>query len=411
MSFNEWAVIRLEDLCSKVTSGGTPNTQKQEYHGGNVPWLKTQEITFNRIYKTETFITEEGLNNSSAKWIPENSVIVAMYGATAGRIAINKIPLTTNQACCNLILNPSKANYNFIYYHLLSRFEEIAGMAIGGAQPNLNAGMIKDLRVQIPPIETQNKIGFILSTIDDKIENNLATNQTLEEIARTLFKEWFVNFNYPNADGNLKHSEFGEIPESWEVGTLGDIYKTTSGGTPSRSKAEYYENGTIGWVKSKELNNSFIIDTEEKITENALKNSSAKLLPKHSVLIAMYGATVGEIGITTKEFTCNQAICSFLPNDNYPFSFIYNFLLHSKQDIIGRAVGSAQQNISQQVLLQFKLVIPPSELVQEYHRIVFPLFQKIQDNIEENESLRDLRDSLLPKLMSGEIDVNPSNAQ
>jgi type I restriction enzyme S subunit len=411
MSSNEWKAVRLEELCSKITSGGTPNTQKKEYYGGNIPWLKTQEVTFNRIYKTETFITEEGLSNSSAKWIPENAVIVAMYGATAGRIAVNKIPLTTNQACCNLIVNSELANYNFIYYHLLSRFEEIAGMAIGGAQPNLNSGMIKDLKISIPSIEVQHNIAQILSSIDDKIENNLTTNQTLEEIARTLFKEWFVNFNYPNADGNLKHSEFGEIPESWSIGTLGDIYRTTSGGTPSRSKSEYYENGTIGWVKSKELNNSFIIDTEEKITEDALKNSSAKLLPKHSVLIAMYGATVGEIGVTTKEFTCNQAICSFLPNENYPFSFIYNFLLHSKQDIIGRAVGSAQQNISQQVLLQFKLVIPPSELVQEYHRIVFPLFQKIQDNIEENESLRDLRDSLLPKLMSGEIDVNPSNAQ
>lgn len=298
----------------------------------------------------------------------------------------------------------------FIVYYFANL--DLNPFVTGAVQPKLNKENLLSIPIYMPKKpEIRNQFVSVLKSLDDKIENNLATNQTLEEIARTLFKEWFVNFNFPNADGNLKHSEFGEIPESWEVGTLGDIYKTTSGGTPSRSKAEYYENGTIGWVKSKELNNSFIIDTEEKITENALKNSSAKLLPKHSVLIAMYGATVGEIGITTKEFTCNQAICSFLPNDNYPFSFIYNFLLHSKQDIIGRAVGSAQQNISQQVLLQFKLVIPPSELVQEYHRIVFPLFQKIQDNIEENESLRDLRDSLLPKLMSGEIDVNPSNAQ
>src|SRR5690606_15836423 len=121
-------------------------------------------------------------------------------------------------------------------------------------QPNLNSGMIKDLKISIPSIEVQHNIAHILSSIDDKIENNLATSQTLEEIARTLFKEWFVNFNYPNADGNLRHSEFGEIPESWCIGTLGDIYRTTSGGTPSRSKSEYYENGTIGWVKSKELN-------------------------------------------------------------------------------------------------------------------------------------------------------------
>jgi type I restriction enzyme S subunit len=298
----------------------------------------------------------------------------------------------------------------FIVYYFANL--DLNPYVTGAVQPKLNKENLLSIPIYMPKKpEIRNQFVAVLKSIDDKIENNLATNQTLEEIARTLFKEWFVNFNYPNADGNLKHSEFGEIPESWSIGTLGDIYKTTSGGTPSRSKAEYYENGTIGWVKSKELNNSFIIDTEEKITEDALKNSSAKLLPKHSVLIAMYGATVGEIGVTTKVFTCNQAICSFLPNENYPFSFIYNFLLHSKQDIIGRAVGSAQQNISQQVLLQFKLVIPPSELVQEYHKIVFPLFQKIQDNIEENENLRDLRDSLLPKLMSGEIDVNPSNAQ
>ena len=410
MSSNDWKVKSLEDLCSKITSGGTPNTQKNEYYGGNIPWLKTQEVTFNRIYKTETYISEEGLKNSSAKWIPANAVIVAMYGATAGRIAINKIPLTTNQACCNLIVDSQKANYNFIYYNLLSRFSEIAGMAVGGAQPNLNAGMIKNLEISLPEIHIQNCIASILTNVDEKIENNLQTNQTLEEIARTIFKEWFVNFNYPNADGSRKHSEFGEIPNDWRLGTLGDIYKTTSGGTPSRNKPEYYENGTLGWIKSKELNNTFILETDEKITEAALKNSSAKLLSKHSVLIAMYGATVGEIGITADYFTCNQAICAFLPNESYPYTFIYHFLLQCKQDIINQAVGSAQQNISQQLLLQYKLVMPPSELVKEFHKVIEPLFEKIKDNIQENEILKELRDSLLPKLMSGQIPINISNA-
>ena len=155
-SSNNWEIFSLEDLCFKITSGGTPNTQIKEYYDGDIPWLKTQEVTFNRIYKTETFITAAGLNNSSAKWIPVNSVIVAMYGATAGRIAINKIPLTTNQACCNLIIDTQKADYNFIFYNLLSRYSEIAGMAVGGAQPNLNAGMIKDLKISLPEIHTQN---------------------------------------------------------------------------------------------------------------------------------------------------------------------------------------------------------------------------------------------------------------
>ena len=124
----------------------------------------------------------------------------------------------------------------------------------------------------------------------------------------------------------------------------------------------------------------------------------------------MYGATVGEIAITTTAVTCNQAICAFLPNENYPYTFIYHFLLQCKQDIINQAVGSAQQNISQQLLLQYKLVIPTAEIVKEFHRIISPLFEKIQDNIEENETLKNLRDSLLPKLMSGQISINISKA-
>lgn len=336
------------------------------------------------------------------------TVIIGRVGAYCGATYYENRPcwISDNALYAKVI----GENSNKFFYYLL-KSKNLNQFAGGSSHPLLTQGGLNEMELIIPDFSSQKRIAEILSSIDDKIENNLATNQTLEEIAQTLFKEWFVNFNYPNADGNLKQSEVGEIPESWSIGTLGDIYKTTSGGTPSRSKAEYYENGTIGWVKSKELNNSFIIDTEEKITEDALKNSSAKLLPKHSVLIAMYGATVGEIGIITDKFTCNQAVCAFLPNEQYPFSFIYNFLLNSKQDIVSRAVGSAQQNISQQLLLQYKLVIPPSELVQEYHRIVFPLFQKIQDNIEENESLKDLRDSLLPKLMSGEIIVNPSTTQ
>jgi type I restriction enzyme, S subunit len=395
----EFIECRLDDIAEIHNYKRRPlNSRERENMQGQYPYYGASGIfdyLNDYIFDGEyVLISEDGENLKSRK--------TPIAFKVDGKFWVN------NHA--HIVKGKEELINEFIVYYFANL--DLNPFVTGAVQPKLNKENLLSIPIFMPKKpEIRNQFVSVLKSIDDKIENNLATNQTLEEIARTLFKEWFVNFNYPNADGNLKHSEFGEIPESWSIGTLGDIYRTTSGGTPSRSKSEYYENGTIGWVKSKELNNSFIIDTEEKITEDALKNSSAKLLPKHSVLIAMYGATVGEIGVTTKEFTCNQAICSFLPNENYPFSFIYNSLLHSKQDIIGRAVGSAQQNISQQVLLQFKLVIPPSELVQEYHRIVFPLFQKIQDNIEENESLRDLRDSLLPKLMSGEIDVNPSNAQ
>ncbi|MFO0793049.1 MAG: restriction endonuclease subunit S [Candidatus Brocadiaceae bacterium] len=203
----------------------------------------------------------------------------------------------------------------------------------------------------------------------------------------------------------MQDSELGPIPKGWRVGKLGEIYKTTSGGTPSRSKPEFYENGTIYWVKSKELNGSFITETEEKITQEALQKSSAKLLPAYSVLIAMYGATVGEFGIISMEATCNQAICAFLSCDEFPYTFIYHFLKNSKDEIISRAVGSAQQNISQDLLKQIDVILPPKELLKKFHKAVNPLFQVIENNIKQSDTLAAIRDALLPKLMNGEVGV------
>ena len=121
----EWKEYSIGDICSSVCSGGTPSCKHSEYYDGIISWLNTKEINFNRIYSTEKFITEEGLNNSSAKWIKENAVIVAMYGATAGKTAIAKIPLTTNQACCNLSINPKFADYRFVFYYLCNKFVEL----------------------------------------------------------------------------------------------------------------------------------------------------------------------------------------------------------------------------------------------------------------------------------------------
>ena len=129
---SEWKTFLLDDICEKIYSGETPNRKHLEYYeGGNIPWLNTSEVIFNRIHKTEKHITQLGLENSSAKWIPENSVIVAMYGATEGRTAIAKIPLTTNQACCNLIIDPEKADYRYVYYYLYSKYQHLLSKAGG----------------------------------------------------------------------------------------------------------------------------------------------------------------------------------------------------------------------------------------------------------------------------------------
>lgn len=394
----EFVECRLDDIAEIHNSKRVPlNSREREKRKGIYPYYGASGIfdyLDSYIFDGEyVLISEDGENLKS-----RNTPIAFKVN---GKFWVN------NHA--HIVKGKEDLINDFLVYYFSNL--ELNAYITGAVQPKLNKENLLRIPIFLPKDKRiRNQFVSILKSLDEKIENNLATNQTLEEIARILFKEWFVNFNYPNAVGGRKHSEYGEIPISWREGTLGDIYKTTSGGTPSRAKMEYYENGIYQWVKSKELNNTFIIDTEEKITEAALKNSSAKVLPKHSVLIAMYGATVGEIGITTDDVTCNQAICAFLPNEDYPYTFIYHFLLQCKQDIINQAVGSAQQNISQQLLLQYKLVIPKSEIVKEFHKVVSPLFEKIKDNIEENETLTNLRDSLLPKLMSGQIEIKISNS-
>ena len=195
-----WETVQIKDICKKVTSGGTPLTSKENYYfPRQIPWIKTREINYCRITDTETYISQEGLNNSSAKLIPANSVIVAMYGQgdTAGRVAINKIPVATNQACCNLIIDEAKADYRFVYYKLSTLYEKLVSLKNGGAQPNLNAAIIKSLEIKIPSLEMQHNISDMLSAYDDLIENNQKQIKLLEEAAQRLYKEWFVDLRFP----------------------------------------------------------------------------------------------------------------------------------------------------------------------------------------------------------------------
>jgi len=242
------------------------------------------------------------------------------------------------------VIKPKKyIDKDYLFY--LVATEEFTNMANSGSSgthmPRADWKQIEKSEWQLPELSTQTQIAQILTSLDDKIELNLQMNQTLEAMAQAIFKEWFVNFNFPGFDGELVDG----LPKGWRTGKVKDVYKTTSGGTPSRTKPEFYENGTINWVKSKELNGSFIFDTEEKITEDAVKKSSAKLIPRHSILLAMYGATVGEYAITTKETTCNQAICAVIEKGTFPFTYFFEYFKINRNGIIGRASGSAQQNI------------------------------------------------------------------
>ena len=274
----------------------------------------------------------------------------------------------------------------FLFYYL--KTINFTNLNVGSAVPSLTTKVINTIDILLPPLKEQKAIAKVLSSLDDKIYLLYRQNKTLEELAQTLFRQWFIE----------------EAKEGWEDVELGSVIETTSGGTPSRKNMTYYDDGKYAWVKSKELHGSFLIDTEEKITEEALQQSSAKLLPENSILIAMYGATVGEYAIISKQMTCNQAICALKPNENYPYTFLYMYVKNYKDEIINMAIGSAQQNISQLLIKQLP-ICSDIKLISKFHAEVEPLFQKIKSNIKQVKTLKNMRDTLLPKLMSGEVRV------
>ena len=406
---SEWKKVKLGDICERVTSGGTPKANVSSYYFPPIiPWLKTKEVNYCRITETENFISEEGLNNSSAKLIAPNSVIIAMYGQgdTAGRVAINKIPLTTNQACCNLTIDESKADYEFIYYQLCTLYNKMVSLKAGAAQPNLNARIIKNLEVLLPSLPTQHRIATILSRYDSLIENYQKQIKLLEEAAQRLYKEWFVDLHFP---GHENTKIVDGVPEGWEKKTIADVCTNiSSGSTPSRSNKAYWENGTIKWVKTKELQDGWIFDTEEYISQEGYNSSSTKIFPVNTILMAIYASpTLGRLGILSTDCCCNQAALGLIADENIiSWQWLFWKLYELRDEFNAIARGAGQQNISGIVVKNKEIIIPDKGVIDGFTSVVSKMFEQQKSLSSQIRLLTEARDRLLPKLMSGEIKVS-----
>lgn len=356
----------IGELCSRVCSGGTPRRNIAEfYDGGTIPWLNTSEISFNRIRKTEQHITEAGLNDSSAKWIRENSVIVAMYGATAGKAAIAKIPLTTNQACCNLEINEEVADYRYIYYWFKNQYSHVLGLANGGAQQNLSAKTIRALEVELPSLMRQQQTANLLSSIDDKIEFNGRLNGYLEDYASCLFEDFASECISSTPLFEVANVRYGK---GLATKNFIDSGYPVFGG-----------NGQIGFY-------------------------SKYLYEDPQILVSCRGAAAGNILVSSpKSFVTSNSLVIEL-NDRRYFEWLKRyFLLHQ---LHGYATGSAQPQITIDNLKYLTVPYPPLSEIEELTRILSTISGYVYSNEIENASLAQLRDTLLPKLMSGEIDVS-----
>ncbi len=388
-----WETVQIKDICKKVTSGGTPLTSRENYYfPRQIPWVKTKEVNYCRITDAETYISQEGLDNSSAKLIPANSVIVAMYGQgdTAGRVAINKIPVATNQACCNLIIDEAKADYRFIYYKLSTMYEKLVLLKNGGAQPNLNAAIIKNLEINIPNLEVQHNIADILSAYDDLIENNQKQIKLLEEAAQRLYKEWFVDLRFP---GYKDVKVVDGVPEGWKKERLVDIAYVQYGFAFDGSLFNSEGNG-MPIIRIRNIPDGITKDytTEEADDQYVVNNGD--------IVVGMDG----EFHINSwsgEDSYLVQRTCRIKPHNANMNGYLLQAIYEPIKFFESTVVGATVAHLGKKHIDTITVLTAPEEMYKPFQRY----FNKRQLLLNQNQRLAEARDRLLPKLMSGELEV------
>lgn len=386
-------------------------------YGIGAPAVSYQEdkLTYLRI----TDINDDGsLNFSDLKSVDaedaekyilkENDIVFARTGNSTGRSYFYEKQHGTFVYAGFLIkfsLDPNKVNPRILKYYTHSKpyFDWVNSFDTGATRGNINAKTYGDMEIELPSRKVQDKIASILSSLDRKIELNNKINADLEEMAQAIFKNWFVDFE-PFKDGKFVDSELGMIPEGWKVGTLGEFCKCLLGGTPSRSKEEYW-NGEVNWINSGEINKFRILEASEKITELGLAKSATKLLPKKTTVLAITGATLGQVSLLEIDTCANQSVIGVLENTEVPYEYIYPFIKDRIEMLIQHQTGGAQQHINKDNVESLIFLLPAINVLEDYISLVSPMYKRIESQCFENLYLSTLRDTLLPRLMSGELEV------
>jgi len=361
--------------------------------------IKTNECCF-PIFSNG--LQDEGLYGYTNKaTMPSDTITVSARGANIGEVFYRKEEFLPIVRLITIIPDSNYVHSKYLYYYL----KKVKIEGSGSAQPQITVPFFSRHKIVIPKdVEYQKKVADYLSTYDNLIENNNKRIKLLEQMAENLYKEWFVRFRFPG----YEDVEFEDgMPKNWVKDKIRTYYETTSGGTPKRSNSDYFESGNIPWLKTGELNDSIILDTDEHITELGLNKSSAKWLPKNSVAMAMYaGSNVGKLGYLDTEMTCSQACCILY--DKRKFSskhYLFHYLLSIREYLQNISFGAAQQNISQDLINKVNIIMPNDEVVRLFEEKINDIYNETRILLKQNKVLIQQRDMLLPRLMSGKLEV------
>lgn len=418
----EFKTIKISHFVDDMKNGGTPRRNVSKYwENGTIPWLKTGEINNSPILDNSEYITEEGLKKSSAKVLPINSVIMALYGkGTAGRVGLLKFEATTNQACCAMICK-DRIKSEYLYYYLLSIQPQIELLANGSVQQNLSKEILADYDINVPKnYQDLKNIVWILKNIDQKIENNKSINKNLELYLFYIFDETFMNFEF-----NEFSNSQDKIPLSWNLGTFNDIIESLGSGDWGKDELTGNYTSEVYCIRGADIPDVKQGNKGKMPIRYILsKNFQNKKLNENTIVLEISGGSptqsTGRTVFITEDFLnrfdkdliCTNFCKVIKPALNYEiFIYLYFNYLYDKDVMFAYENGTTGiKNFDiKSFINNFLIVIPSQEDVINFNKLVKDVFDILMHNGLEIEKLQQLKDTLLPKLMSGEIDVSKIN--
>ena len=404
--------IHISDI-GKVVTGKTPRTSIVENYGGDIPFLTpSDDLSYKSVPKTGKTLTEQGLNEVKNCLLPPHSVCVSCIGTDLGKVVMTSEPTITNQQFNSIIPN-RRFDADFVYYLMTLVGKELNYLSkTSTAVPIINKSSFSNYEVEVPDLETQEKIASILSSLDSKIELNRRINDNLEQQTQALFKSWFVDFE-PFRGGKFVDSELGMIPEGWNIQPISSIFNFQEG--PGIRNWQYVNNGTK-FINIRCINNDIInIQNANMISDEEAQGKYAHFMLKENDIVISCSGTLGRKALVLKEYLplcLNTSVIRFTPRINRQLGFLYGYLGSSlflnKQ--IELASGSVQANFGPIHLKGMSIAIPDNNVLNQFSDIVNSIIQKKKNIISESLRLTNLRDSILPKLMSGKIKIDKLNS-
>ena len=415
----------ISKIAKRVSSGLTPLRNNPDFwKNGTIPWLKTEQLGEKYIYETSEKISELALRKTSIKVCPKNTLSIAMYGEgkTRGNVSIIKAEMATNQACCNVEVDPELADYEYVYYFLKTQYDQLRNLS-SGVRKNLNSNDIRNFVVRLPKqVREQKKIAAVLSSLDAKIELNNRINAELEAMAKTLYDYWFVQFDFPDKGGKPYKSSGGkmvyndtlkrEIPAGWSACDLSAIISRSGTGLNPRDNFKL-GSGENFYVTIKSIDNGKITldDKCDKVDDEALKIIDNRSQLRAGDVLFTSIEPVGTTYLIQKKpsnWNINESVFTIRPNyKKISSEYLYMLLSSAEMKAFTENVsyGSIHKGIRHGVLKTFKLPYNNIETINIFSNIVRPTLREIYNLNQESQQLTQLRDWLLPMLMNGQVTV------